>query len=84
MEQITANRNHPCWAPFECVYMVGNICVFREKVKEKLSALQEKHHKGERCCLDLIDIFQEPCLELDEERRSRGIENTLELKIDTA
>ena len=79
MEKLTGKTKHPCWAEFKCYYKVNDTCTYWEQVKAMMSALQEKQHKGTSCCLDLIDTFQEPCLELDEEGRRRGIENMLGL-----
>jgi len=75
MKQLTNRRNHPCWAEFECYYKVGDTCVYWEQVTATLSVLQEKYHKGASCYLNFIDDLEEPCRELDEEGRSRGIEN---------
>ncbi len=44
-----------------------------------LAMLQGKQQPSATCCLDLIDIFREPCLELDEEGRNRGIGDVLGL-----
>ena len=77
MPQLTEKINHPCWAEFKCYYKVNNSCTYWDQVKAMLSVLQEKQHKGARCCLELIDILREPCLELDEEGRRRGVGNIL-------
>ena len=77
MEQLTRKTTRPCWAEFKCYYKVNNTCIYWEQVEVMLSELQEKQHKGSTCCFDLIDTFQEPCLELDEERRRSGIGNVL-------
>ncbi len=79
MEQLTGTTKHPCWAEFKCHYRVDNTCRYWEQVRAMLSVLQEKQHKGASCCLDLIDTFQAPCLQLDEEGRKRGIGNMLGL-----
>ncbi len=80
MPMLEEKTNHPCWAEFECYYKANYTCTYWEQLTAILSVLQEKQHKGASCCLDLIDTFQEPCLELDEEGRRRGIGNVLSLK----
>jgi hypothetical protein len=75
MSEFTKKTSHPCWAEFECYYKINDTCTYWEKVKAMLSRLQEEQHKGASCCLGLIDIFQEPCFELDEDGRKRGIGN---------
>ena len=80
MEQLTDRKNHPCWAPFDCICKAGNTCIFWEKVKEKLFVLQKDcPNNSASCCLNLIDTLREPCLELDEEGRRRGIEDVFGL-----
>lgn len=66
-----------CQESIECCYKAENACTYRINLEAILSVLQEKHHPGSSCIVDLIDMFQKPCLELDEEGRQNGITNIL-------
>jgi len=81
MENLADSKRHPCRESIDCCYKVNNTCVYWELVKATLSVMQEKHHKGASCILNMIDIFREPCLEPDEERRRRGMDNMLGLTV---
>ncbi len=77
MKDSIQETKYLCWAEFQCYYKSDHTCTYWEQVKAILSLLQEEQHKDASCCLNLINLFQEPCLELDEEGRKRGIGNIL-------
>ena len=79
MANLAETTEYPCWAEFQCAYKVGDSCNFRQQVKALLSVLQEKHHKGSNCIIDLFDIFREPCLEQDEEEHNSRVTDILGL-----
>ncbi len=64
-----------CQESVECYYKVDGTCEFKNYVIAILSVLQDEYHRGSNCIVNLADIFDFPCKNLDEDGRQGGTGN---------
>ena len=75
MEQLTDRKHHPCWATFPCSYRKDGLCTFWKQVEAMLDFWAGRDPGNRGCYQSVVDTLREPCFELDEEGRKRGIED---------
>ena len=64
-----------CHESITCYYYADGTCTFWDKAEEFLKKRHEKYHKELNSVINMADIFELPCKNLDEEGRQRGIGN---------
>lgn len=79
MAQLTSKTNHPCWGTFPCFYRQNNLCAYWIQVEVILEKWAQDDPGNRKCYQNMINSLREPCRELDEEGRRRGIEDMLGL-----
>ena len=79
MAHSTEESKRPCRALFPCFYRRKNLCVFREWEKAVLEVSATGDPENRDFYRSMIGILDEPCLELNEEERKRGIMDILGL-----
>ncbi len=73
MTYSTQKSKRPCWASFPCFYRRKNLCAFREWKEALLEVLARGDPEYRDYYQGMIGVLVEPCLELNEEERKRGV-----------
>ena len=79
MANVTENIKRPCWATFPCFYKKNNFCTFWIHVEVIREKFAEDDPGNRNYYQGMIDDLREPCLELNEEERKRGVTDILGL-----
>ena len=79
MAYLTQKTKRPCWATFPCFYKKNNFCTFWIQAEAILEKFAEGDPQNRNCYQSMIDANREPCLELNEEERKRGVTDILGL-----
>ena len=79
MANVTENIKHPCWATFPCFYRKNNLCTYWIQTEAIFEKFAKSDPQNRNCYQNMIDTDREPCLELNEEERKRGVTDILGL-----
>lgn len=79
MVNATKHTKRPCWATFPCFYRKNNLCTYWIQLEAILEIFAEGDPQKRDSYQSMIDTDREPCLELNEEERNRGVTDILGL-----
>ena len=79
MTNVTGKTKRPCWAIFPCFYKKNNLCTYWIQIEAILGKFAEDDPGNRNCYQSMTGVLVEPCLELNEEERKRGVTDILGL-----